>query len=165
MNRALMSQEKSTRIPQDCMEAATLGGRPKGIGPLTVWSESCIVQTRREAASMLRCAALNGKPFWANGVCPTYASTNKQGINHCSAYRQFPYEQFINHYDHSNSEGRRNAVTRASVLAYGARYGDEKTATLLHKLSKTSSCLTYTFSVLTQVMLENRAWLIGSTCS
>jgi hypothetical protein len=85
------------------------------------------------------CTALKGKPFWTTEVCPIYACTNKQGVDHCGSCKEFPCEQFVNHYDPNNSEGQRNAISRAGVLSYRAKHGDEKAAILLRKLGKPRS--------------------------
>jgi hypothetical protein len=42
----------------------------------------------------------------------------------------------MNHYDPNNPEGQRNAATRAGVLAYRAKQGDEKTLTLIRKIGQ-----------------------------
>ena len=73
------------------------------------------------------CTALKGKPFWATGVCGIYACADKNSVSHCGVCKEFPCEQFISHYDPNNPEGQRNAATRAGVLAYRAKHGDEKT--------------------------------------
>jgi hypothetical protein len=80
--------------------------------------------------------ALKGKLFWATGVCPIYACTNKQGVSHCGVCKDFPCEQFVNHYDPTNPEGQRNAIFRVGVSSYRAKHDDEKAAILLGKLGK-----------------------------
>jgi hypothetical protein len=82
------------------------------------------------------CAALKGKPFWVTGACKVYACANKNSVSHCGICKEFPCEQFMNHYDPSNPEGQRNAATRAGILAYRAKHGDEKTSILLNKLEE-----------------------------
>jgi hypothetical protein len=111
----------------------------KGFGLLTVCGEDCGHCQNYLGEKQPRCAgcdALKGKPFWATGTCPIYACTNKQGVNHCGVCKEFPCEQFMNHYDPNNPEGQRNAVARAGILAYRAKHGDEKASALLNKLGK-----------------------------
>jgi hypothetical protein len=80
------------------------------------------------------CAAVNGKPFWASGVCRVYACASERGADHCGACGEFPCDMLIDQYDPGNPEGQRNALFRAGVLAYRSRHGEEKTLLLLNKL-------------------------------
>jgi hypothetical protein len=80
------------------------------------------------------CAAVEGKPFWAQGVCTIYACAAGRGADHCGDCIEFPCDQFINHYDPNNPEGQRSALFRAGVLTYRSKHGDKKTSLLLDKL-------------------------------
>jgi hypothetical protein len=82
------------------------------------------------------CAAVEGKPFWAKGVCPVYACATGRGANHCGDCAKFPCDQFMSHYDPNNPEGQRNALFRAGVLAYRSKHGDKKTSLLVGKLGE-----------------------------
>lgn len=111
----------------------------KEFGLLTVCGGDCKRCPNYLGEKQPRCAGcdtLKGKPFWANGVCPIYACVNKQGVDQCGVCKDFPCEQFMNHYDPNNPEGQRNAVVRAGVLAYRTKHGDEKASDLLNKLEK-----------------------------
>lgn len=111
------------------------------LGLLTVCGEDCAHCPNYLGEKLPRCSgcmALKGKPFWATGVCPIYACTNKQGVNHCGVCKDFPCEQFVNDYDPNNPEGQRNAISRVGVLSYRAKHGDEKATKLLGKLGKPS---------------------------
>ena len=80
------------------------------------------------------CAAVEGNPFWATGVCPVYACATGRGANHCGDCAEFPCDQFINQYDPNNPEGQRNALFRAGLLAYRSKHGNKKASLLLDKL-------------------------------
>lgn len=76
------------------------------------------------------CTKQAGKPFW--GVCGTYACMQEHSVTHCGICEDFPCDKFINQYD--PSQGPISAVLRAGILAYRAKYGDEKAASLAKKI-------------------------------
>lgn len=76
------------------------------------------------------CIAKEGKPFW--GECGTYACLEEHGAEHCGLCGEFPCDKFVEQYD--PSQGPVSAVTRAGVLAYRAKHGDEKAAELVRKI-------------------------------
>ncbi len=82
------------------------------------------------------CEAAKGKPFWTKETCRLYACAESKGVSHCGLCATFPCELFIDQYDPNNPEGPRNAVTRAGILAYRRRFGDEKTLALMRKILK-----------------------------
>ena len=76
------------------------------------------------------CKAVEGKPFW--GTCETYACIREHDVEHCGVCGEFPCDDFMSRYD--PSEGPRNAVLRAGLLAYRAKHGDEKTVELARNI-------------------------------
>jgi len=111
----------------------------KDFGLLTVCGAdcgSCPNYLEEKQPRCAGCGALKGKPFWATGVCPLYECAGKRGVNHCGVCEEFPCELFVNHYDPNNPEGQRNTMTRAGLLSYRAKHGDDEAAKLLIKLGK-----------------------------
>ncbi len=94
---------------------------------------TCVYHTGGKEPHCPGCGTVRGKPFW--GRCPIYACADKKGVEHCGLCPDFPCDAFIGHYEESLPEGQRNAVTRAGILAYRARHGDDKTIELLKKIS------------------------------
>jgi hypothetical protein len=78
------------------------------------------------------CRAAEGKPFW--GSCETYACAKEHGVEHCGVCGDFPCDGFMSRYD--PSEGPKNAVLRAGLLAYRVRHGSEKTIELIKKIEE-----------------------------
>ena len=83
------------------------------------------------------CSATKGHPFW--GECALYSCIESKGVAHCGLCGDFPCDDLINHYNKNNPHGQRNAVTRAGVLAYRSKHGDEQALELLRKLGKPPS--------------------------
>lgn len=73
------------------------------------------------------CNKVEGKPFW--GTCETYACTANHNVSHCGECSDFPCREFMARYD--PREGPTNAMMRAGLLAYRAKYGDEEALKLL----------------------------------
>ena len=78
------------------------------------------------------CYALKGKPFW--GSCQTYSCFEEHGVEHCGLCNEFPCDKFIETYDPSH--GLESAVTRAGILAYRAKHGDEKAIALVRRIQR-----------------------------
>ena len=70
-----------------------------------------------------------GKPFW--GTCQTYACVESHQIEHCGECEDFPCRDFMTRYD--PREGPANALMRAGLLAYRAKYGDIEALKLLEQ--------------------------------
>ena len=75
------------------------------------------------------CYKLKGKPFWGN--CETYTCTQNNQVEHCGLCVDFPCREFMTRYD--PREGPANALIRAGLLAYLAKYSDKETLELLEK--------------------------------
>jgi hypothetical protein len=84
------------------------------------------------------CIQLEGKPFWTKETCRVYDCAARHAVAHCGQCVEFPCETFIDQYDPNNSEGPRNAVTRAGILAYRSKHGDQKTLALMHRVQSRS---------------------------
>jgi hypothetical protein len=78
----------------------------------------------------LGCHELEGKPFW--GTCETYSCIQRNQVEHCGLCEEFPCKEFMNRYD--PREGPANALMRAGLLAFRAKYGDDETLELLEKV-------------------------------
>ena len=83
------------------------------------------------------CSATKGHPFW--GKCALYSCIESKGVDHCGVCSDFPCHDLINHYNKNNPHGQRNAATRAGVLAYRSKHGDERALELLKKLGRPPS--------------------------
>jgi len=75
------------------------------------------------------CYAVEGKPFW--GTCKAFSCAAEHGVEHCGLCSDFPCREFMTRYD--PREGPENALMRAGLLAYRAKYGDEDALELLEK--------------------------------
>ena len=75
------------------------------------------------------CQAVEGKPFW--GTCESYACVASHGVAHCGECADFPCKEFMTRYD--PREGPANALMRAGLLAYRAKYGDAAALKLLEE--------------------------------
>lgn len=75
------------------------------------------------------CQAVQGKPFW--GTCQTYSCTESHQVEHCGKCEDFPCREFMTRYD--PREGPANALMRAGLLAYRAKYGDPEALELLEQ--------------------------------
>lgn len=80
------------------------------------------------------CGESGGRPFW--GECRIYSCTESHQIAHCGVCDEFPCDGFVNHFDPNNSEGQRNALLRAGILAYRAKQGEQKAAELAAKVAR-----------------------------
>jgi hypothetical protein len=72
---------------------------------------------------------MEGKPFW--GTCQTYTCTQSHKVEHCGKCLVFPCREFMTRYDPRH--GPANALMRAGLLAYRAKYGDEEALKILEK--------------------------------
>jgi len=75
------------------------------------------------------CEAVKGKPFW--GTCQTYSCVQQHEIEHCGLCEDFPCRDFMTRYD--PREGPANALMRAGLLAYRAKYGENEALKLMEK--------------------------------
>ena len=75
------------------------------------------------------CQAVKGNPFW--GTCQTYSCVESHQIEHCGECEDFPCRDFMTRYD--PREGPANALMRAGLLAYRAKYGDIEALRLLEQ--------------------------------
>jgi hypothetical protein len=75
------------------------------------------------------CKVLEGKPFW--GTCQTYDCIKTHNFEHCGLCNEFPCKDFMNRYD--PREGPINALMRAGLLAYRAKYGDKEALMVLEQ--------------------------------
>ncbi|MFW9845835.1 MAG: DUF3795 domain-containing protein [Candidatus Thorarchaeota archaeon] len=78
------------------------------------------------------CLDSKGKPWW--GSCKLFECANKRRVRHCGDCTDFPCDLQIEHFDPSNPNGQRNAVMRTGVLAYWAKYGEDKTIELVKRI-------------------------------
>jgi hypothetical protein len=76
------------------------------------------------------CNAREGRPFW--GECPTYSCVAEHGVEHCGLCDEFPCDKFMGMYDPEH--GQKSSITRAGLLAYRAKHGDEKAIELARKM-------------------------------
>ena len=86
---------------------------------------------------MHRLLGHEGPPILSR-VCPLLLHKSRD-VDHCGLCGDFPCDDLINHYNKNNPHGQRNAVTRAGVLAYLSKHGDEQALELLRKLGKPPS--------------------------
>ena len=75
------------------------------------------------------CNAVMGMPFW--GKCETYRCTQSHSVDHCGKCAEFPCRNFMTRFD--PREGPENALMRAGLLSYRAKYGDLEALELLKK--------------------------------
>jgi hypothetical protein len=73
------------------------------------------------------CNAVKGIPFW--GKCETYSCTQSHQVDHCGLCEEFTCREFMKRFD--PREGPANALMRAGVLCYRAKYGDREALELL----------------------------------
>jgi hypothetical protein len=94
--------------------------------------EPCPYYGGEKTPQCVGCNVHKGRPFW--GECKLYACVTKHSVEHCGLCADFPCDFFIEHFDPSNPEGQRNAVTRAGLLAYRKKHGNKKWLELHKKL-------------------------------
>lgn len=75
------------------------------------------------------CDVVVGNPFWGN--CQTYACVKIHQVEHCGLCSEFPCRDFMKRFD--PREGPGNALMRAGLLAYRAKYGDEEALLILEQ--------------------------------
>ncbi len=84
------------------------------------------------------CNEIEGKAFWSDEVCETYACAEKNGVEHCGECGSFPCTDFMGRFDPES--GAINAVIRAGILAYRKQHGDEETVRFIHGLTCDCCC-------------------------
>jgi hypothetical protein len=97
--------------------------------PCGIHCNSCLWYEGEMEPKCLGCQAVDGKPFW--GTCLTYTCTKDHKVEHCGLCEKFPCTEFMSRYD--PREGPANALMRAGLLAYRAKYGDAAALELLEK--------------------------------
>lgn len=102
--------------------------------PCGILCDDCAWFKGEEDPRCKGCLEIEGRAFWGDDVCETYACVEKRGVEHCGECNEFPCTDFMGRYD--PEEGPENAVKRAGILAYRKKHGDEETV----KLLRNSTC-------------------------
>jgi hypothetical protein len=97
--------------------------------PCGIHCNSCPWYKGEIEPKCLGCNLVGGNPFW--GSCQTYTCVKNHLIEHCGECNEFPCREFMKRYD--PREGPANALMRAGLLAYRAKYGDEEALELLEE--------------------------------
>lgn len=102
------------------------------LAPCGTYCGACKFLNREEEPSCTGCGSQEGHPFW--GVCKVHTCADEQGVTHCGECEDFPCNLFVNQFDPAH--GPKSAFTRAGLLAYRKKVGNEKYIEMAVKLEK-----------------------------
>jgi hypothetical protein len=97
--------------------------------PCGIYCNSCKWYKGEREPTCPGCKEVAGNPFW--GYCQTYSCVQSHKIEHCGFCHEFPCKDYMSRFD--PREGPGNALMRAGLLAYRAKYGDKEALNLLEK--------------------------------
>ena len=92
----------------------------------------CKFLNREDKPSCKGCGVQAGHPFW--GECKLYMCANEHGVYHCGNCEDFPCDLFIQQFDPAH--GQKSAFTRAGLLVYRRKAGNQKFIEMSEKLDK-----------------------------
>jgi hypothetical protein len=102
------------------------------LAPCGAYCGTCKFLNREETPNCSGCGSQEGLLFWGN--CKVYACAEEHRVNHCGDCEAFPCDLFVDQYDPSH--GPKSAFTRAGLLAYRKKAGNQKYIEIAMKLEE-----------------------------